>query len=514
METATAQAGARSTPALRLLDVHKSFGPTRAVADVSFEIAPGEIRALVGGNGSGKSTLVKALAGVVPADSGVLEIDGETHELGSFTPALARRHCMHFVHQQWTTFRDLTVADNLLIGRGFETGALGRIKSRVATEHADRVLERFGVEARAGQVLGELRPATQTMVEIARALQDQDESPRGVLVLDEPTAALPPQEVEVLLGAVRRYAELGQTILFISHRLDEVLAVADTITVMRDGRHVATVAREQVSHDELVELIVGRPVRRHVPDTPADRAQTTTLACSDIAGGALRGVDLELAPGEIVGVAGQIGSGRSSLLRLLFGVQPLAGGSVELDGQPHAPDGPADAMRAGVAYVPEDRAEQALFAELSVAENLTAATVERYWRGGRLRLRREGADAQRDVERFLVRTTSPRVPITALSGGNQQKVVLARWMRRSPRLLLLDEPTQGVDVGARTEIWSLIRAAAREGTAALVVLSDFDELVTSCHRVLVLRDGRLLAMLSGSQLTVDHLNGLLHAQAA
>jgi ribose transport system ATP-binding protein len=498
--------------ALRLQGVHKSFGATRAVADVSMEIVPGEIRALVGGNGCGKSTLVKILAGVHRADSGVLETDGSVHQLDQFTPALARRHCMHFVHQQSTTFKDLTVAENLMIGYGFETGPLGTIRGRAVRERSVRVLERFGIEVRPEQVLGELRPATQTMVEIARALQDQDDSRRGILVLDEPTAALPPQEVDVLLESVRHFASLGQTILFISHRLDEVLHIADTVTVMRDGRHVATEDRSEIDHDRLVELIVGRAVERHVPDVQGEEVADGVLACRGVAGGGLRGLDLDLAPGEIVGVAGNVGSGRSSLLRILFGDQPMTAGTIALEGKPFAPRSPRAAMDAGVAYVPEDRAEQALFADLSVAENLTAATVSTYSRRGFLRRRAERADARRDVERFLVRTASPDVPISALSGGNQQKVVLARWMRRSPRLLLLDEPTQGVDVGARSEIWSLVRGAAEGGAATIVVLSDFDELVTSCHRVLVLREGRLLAELRGSQLTVDHLNNVLHAE--
>jgi ribose transport system ATP-binding protein len=510
--TATIEAVDRSSPALRIEGVHKRFGATCAVSDVSLEIVPGEIRALVGGNGCGKSTLVKILAGVHRADAGVLETDGATHSLDQFTPALARKHCMHFVHQQSTTFKDLTVAENLMIGYGFETGRLGQIKRRAMLERAARVLERYEIDVDPARVLGELRPATQTMVEIARALQDQDERRRGILVLDEPTAALPPQEVELLLGAVRRYAALGQTILFISHRLDEVLRIADTITAMRDGRHVATVRRSEIDHDGLVELIVGRKVERHVTAPRSGAQADAVVECRGLAGGGLRGLDVDVGPGEIVGIAGQIGSGRSSLLRILFGDEPMSAGTVTLAGNPFAPRRPSDAMAAGVAYVPEDRPEQALLAELSVAENLTAATVGRYWRGGYLHRRGERAEARSDVERFLVRTATIDAPIAALSGGNQQKVVLARWMRRSPRLLLLDEPTQGVDIGARSEIWSLVRGAALAGAATIVVLSDFEELVASCHRVLALRNGRLLAELSGSQLTVDHLNNVLHTE--
>ncbi|MBS1871500.1 MAG: sugar ABC transporter ATP-binding protein [Actinobacteria bacterium] len=507
-----------SVPALRVREVRKDFPGTRALDGVSLDVLPGEVHALVGGNGCGKSTLMKILAGVQPADAGSAEIGGAVHDLRHFSAALARRCGLHFVHQQSSVFPDMTVAENLAIGRGYETGPLGAIRWARLRRRVAAVLERFEIAARPDDRVDRLRPATQTMVAIARALQDQEVAHEGVLALDEPTASLPPDEVATVLDALRRCAARGQAIVFISHRLDEVLGVADRITVLRDGRVVATVARDGLDHDGLVELIVGRRVEPLAAAAPAAVREAAdaapALEVAGLAGGAVRGADLTLHAGEVVGVAGLNGSGRSTLLRLLFGEQQAREGSVRAGGRALALARPRDAIDAGFAYVPEDRAVAGLFPELSVAENLSGGFAGDYARHGRLVHRLERADARAAMERFLIRAASPEVAISTLSGGNQQKVVLARWLRRRPHVLLLDEPSHGVDVGARAEIAGLIRAAAEEGTAVLAVSSDFEELVALCDRVLLMREGRIAGEVAGAQLTVERIDHLLHSEAA
>ena len=491
----------------------KAFGATQALDDVSFELERGSVHALLGGNGSGKSTLIKLIAGVLPADAGQLEIRGERHDLRSLTPARVRAAGLHFVHQQRTTFPQLTVTENLAIGRGFDTGAGGRIEWRRARRRAAAVLERFQIDARPDQELGELGPATQTMVAIARALQDQDGDADGVLLLDEPTASLPAPEASLLLGALRRYADAGQAIVYVTHRLEEVFAVADRATLLRDGRVVGTVEPRQLDHESLVELMMGRTVEQieHLRGRPEGR---TVLAARGLSAGPLEDLDLDLREGEIVGLGGLLGSGRSSLLKALFGVRPLKSGELWIDGELRRISSPPTAMAAGLAYVPEDRQQDATFPELSVGENLSLTVIPDYWHRGMLNRRREHRDALGLFDSFLITAESDRAPMRSLSGGNQQKVMLARWLRRQPRILLLDEPTQGVDVAARAEIYELVHSAVAAGAAALIASSDFEELARICDRVIVLRKGDAVAELRGDELSADRIARLANAQVA
>jgi ribose transport system ATP-binding protein len=465
----------------------------------------------LGGNGSGKSTLIKVIAGVEQADAGTIEIAGQRHDLRSMTPGRARGAGLHFVHQQRSTFPELSVLDNLAIGRGYDLGAFGRIERRRARRRAEVVLERFQIGARADQELGELGPATQTMVAIARALQDQEDASEGVLVLDEPTASLPAVEVDLLLEALRRYAAAGQAIIYVTHRLEEVFAVADAATLLRDGRLVDTVDPRELTHERLVELMMGRTVEQI--ERLRGRAEgPVVVRAKGIVAGPLSGVDIEAREGEIVGIGGLIGSGRSTLLKAMFGVEPLVAGELSIDGEQRQLRSPAEAMRAGIAYVPEDRHNDAAFAELTVRENLAVTVVSEYWRGGRLNRRAELRDAHALFDSFLITAGSVDAPLSSLSGGNQQKVVVARWLRRDPRLLLLDEPTQGVDVGARAEIYELIHRAVSGGAAALIASSDFEELAQICDRVVVLRRGAVVAELEQQDLGPESIAQLANTE--
>lgn len=498
---------------LRARGVSKAFGATQALDRADLELERGSIQALLGGNGSGKSTFIKLLAGVERADAGEITIGKRTHELSQMTPARAKVAGLHFVHQQQSTFPGLSITENLAIGHGFDVGRGGRINWRRARAHAAAILERFQIDVHPDQTLEDVGAATQTMIAIARALQDQDDAGAGVLLLDEPTASLPAPEVDLLLDSLREYAEAGQSIVYVTHRLEEVFSVADRATLLKDGKVVDTVEPKSIDHDQLVELMMGRSVAE-IERLRGKAEGPVILDIKGLRAGPLKGVDLELCAGEIVGVGGLIGSGRSTLLRSLFGVRPAQSGTVLIDGAVRKIRQPADAMAAGFAYVPEDRHKDAAFSELTVGENMTMSVVPDYYQRGVLRPRKERRDVYELFDRFLITAESDQAPLSSLSGGNQQKVVLARWLRRNPRVLLLDEPTQGVDVGARAEIYKLVHDAVAGGAAALIASSDFEELARVCDRVVILRKGAVIAELQDGELDPDFLARMANAEVA
>ena len=481
--------------ALTVRGLSKTYAGNLALDSLFLQVRPGEIHALLGGNGSGKSTAVKILAGVETADPGGEIVVGDVSAgVSEWTPARAHAAGLRFVHQQAAVFPDLSVAENLAIGAEFPKGVGGRIDWTSLHARTQELLERYQIRATPKTPLGLLRAADRARVAIVRALQDRDEADSGVLVLDEPTAALPDAEVEHLLESLRGYAAAGQTILYISHRLDEVLSVADRVTVLRDGRKVDTVDTKGLTEARLIELIVGRPLDRVFPAPAADVAGDTALAVRGLVGGPLRGVDLTLRRGEVLGIAGLLGSGRSELLRMIFGAYPIAAGTMTLDGAPYKPTFPDAAMKAGIAYVPEDRQAEALLQGCSVRQNVSAGSSADYFRRLLWRHKQERADTQRSISDFLIRLVSDQQPVETLSGGNQQKVVIARWLRRKPKVLLLDEPTQGVDVAARAEIYQLVRKATAQGTSVILVVSEPEELAHSSDRVAILRGGRITAI--------------------
>ena len=493
---------------MRIEGLSKSFGGTPALRDVSFAVPAGTIHALLGGNGSGKSTMIKILAGVYEGEpGGSVTIGAISLASDRITPDRARALGLRFVHQNTPMFPDLSVTENLCIGEGFQTRA-GRIRWRVEKQRARRLLERFEIDVRPETLMRRLRPAEQAMIAIARALQDQEAEAHGTLILDEPTAALPRAEVDQLMSALVRYAGRGQTIILVSHRLEEVLKYANGVTVLREGRVAGTVEQHQMSEGKLVELIAGRELSSLYPDVSAVRGGRPVLSVRDLRGGPLRGVHLELCRGEVLGVAGLLGSGRSELLKMLFGAYPRRGGTVELNGKPQRLRDVGDAIKAGLAYVPENRSAEASFPDMSAADNLGSVTLKRYWRGGWLDDRSAARDARSSMTEFLVHARSERQLMSTLSGGNQQKVILARWLRMEPQVLLLDEPTQGVDVNARAEIYKLVRGAVGKGCSVILVTSDFEELARACDRVIVLGRGRVTAEVTGADLIASRLTEL------
>lgn len=497
-------------PALGVRDLTKTFVGSRALDAVNFDVrGGGGVHALLGGNGSGKSTLIKILAGVYRGDpGGEIRVHGEQLKADHASPARSRELGLRFVHQDPGIFGALTVAENIALVNGWSSQG-GRIPWRAVRERTQRLLDRFDIVAAPEQKMETLAPADQTMVAIARALEDLD-SALSILVLDEPTASLPAHEVEVLLEAVRACAANGQTIIYVSHRIEEVMAIADSVTVLRDGKEEVTRSTEGLTEAQLVQHIIGRPIESVLLAPPAVSTEEAVLEVEDLATGPLEAVSLHVNRGEIVGVAGLIGSGRTELLRALFGVGPIGSGAIRIEGRERKMRSISAAMKYGIAYVPENRGLDAAFLDLSVKENISAANVRRFWRGFRFAHRAERRATQEDIDAFSIRAASLDAVFASLSGGNQQKAVLARWLRLRPKLLLLDEPTQGVDIGARADVYKTIDAAVNEGLAVLLVSSDFEELARVSDRVLVLRDGRITAELQSAGLDAGRVTGSVY----
>lgn len=489
--------------ALRVNTLSKTFGATRALSDVSFEVKRGQIHSLVGGNGSGKSTLIKVLAGVHRGEpGGSIDLLGTRIASDAVTPKVARERGLRFVHQNSAVFQSMSVAENIALSNAYPTRA-GKVLWAELRRRTQRVLERFEILADPDAEMSTLRQADQTMVAIARALQDDDDNSIAALVLDEPTASLPDHEVEILLRAARRFATQSHTILYVSHRLDEALQISDSVTVLRDGCHALTRPAAGMTEDDLIKQIVGRPVSRTHPAREPDSGKgqgAPALKVTGLSGGPLRNVNLTVHRGEIVGIAGLLGSGRTELLKMIFGAQARDSGEIRIAGVSACLRRIQDTIDMGVAYVPEDREREGVFQGLTVRENLSMSDVSRYWNGLWFNHHQERDDASDALRHFSIKAADDRDLVSSLSGGNQQKVVLARWLRRRPLILLLDEPTQGVDVGAREEVYSAVRREVALGMSAVVVSSDFEELVQLCNRVVVLRNGRIREEVAGADL--------------
>jgi len=494
---------------LAVRGVEKRYGPTRALRGVDLSLRAGEIHALLGSNGSGKSTLIRILTGVEPADAGTISFGGDEVGPGGLSAEGAKERGVHVVHQHRTTFQTMTVAENLFAGEDLPRYPTGTINWRAANKSAAEVLERFGIDARPRQLMGGLRPAVQRLVEIARALKSHEDARDGVLILDEPTEALAGGEVAALQESLRTYAGAGHAILYVSHRLKELTNFADRATILRDGSVVAEVGSAQIEPGKLADLISGREVSQASRRARNRGASPVRLHGERISGGVVDAVDLEIRTGEIVGLAGLEGSGRTTLLRLLFGLIPLAGGSISLDGE--VLDGAPRAPHEGVALVSEDRITEGAFGGMSVRENLSAARVGRFWGGFSLRTRQEKRWAAETIAGYGIKCGGPEARFATLSGGNQQKAIIARWLELNPRLILLDEPTYGVDAGARAEIHRLIHKAAEADASAVIVSSDSDELVALCDRVLVLDEGHIEGELSGDALDATAIERRVHS---
>ncbi|HZB19062.1 MAG TPA: sugar ABC transporter ATP-binding protein [Blastococcus sp.] len=499
------------TPALEVRGLSKTFTGQRALVGVDLELQPGEIRALVGQNGCGKSTMIKVLAGYHDPDPGAeVLVDGQPLALGT---AGAGDHAgLRFVHQDLGLVPTLDACDNLAMGHGYERNRMRLISWRREQRLARETLRDLGYDFDVRQPTSHLVISQRTAIALARALSPRSTPPR-VLVLDEPTANLPATEIERLFEVVRSVRDRGVAVLFVSHHLDEVFGLCDTVTVLRDGRHVITRPVEGLDEDALIALMIGRTLE----DFPAQaetvgEAGEPVLRVRDVHSGVLAGVDLDVRPGEIVGVAGITGSGREEIALALFGGVPRTG-TVTVAGREIEEHRPDRAVAAGLALVPAERHANAAFLESTLRENVSIVNPGAFLSRGLLSRRREVSEVTTWLQKLKVRPPHPERALATLSGGNQQKVMLARWMRQKPTVLVLDEPTQGVDVGAKADIHVLVEEAAAQGAAVVIVSTDHSELTRLAERVVVLRNGRVADVLRRPNIDPDRITAATIGQS-
>jgi rhamnose transport system ATP-binding protein len=497
--TATATAPGNETtdqPTLTLEHASKAFAGVHALRDVSLELYPGEAHALVGENGAGKSTLIKILGGIHQPDSGSLRIDGQ--ELFLSGPADAAKHGVAVIYQEPTLFPDLSVAENVFIGRQpLKSGR--RIDYRTMNREVEQIFKRLGVPIDPQKVARGLSIAEQQLVEIAKSLTRD----ARVLIMDEPTAALSPVEVQRLFRVVETLRSESAAVVFISHRLEEVFAICQRVTVLRDGQRIMSRELAGLTPDDLVRAMVGRDVERaaHTAHTPGEVVLSVDRITRE---GTFMDISLEVRSGEIVALAGLVGAGRSEVARAIFGIDPYDVGTITLSGRKLHKRRPTAAMEAGMGFVPEDRRQQGLVMEMSIARNIALASMKAL--GGRFGLFGPGSERRFGTDwaaRLQVKYGKVTNPVSSLSGGNQQKVVLAKWLARNPKLLIVDEPTRGIDIGTKAEVHRLLISLADQGVAVLVISSELPEVLTIADRILVMREGRLVAEMPRAEATEE-----------
>jgi ribose transport system ATP-binding protein len=492
---------------LEIRGVSKSFSGVHALQDVSFDVAPGEVHAIVGENGAGKSTLMNILSGVHTGYDGEVVLDGES--LALHGPRDAQRHGIAIIHQELNLIPELTVAENIFLGRE-PRQPTGMLDSARMDREAAALLARLALPVSTKRPVKSLRVGECQLVEVAKALSLD----ARLLILDEPTSALSENEIRHLFDVIAALHAEGVTVIYISHKFDEVFAIADRVTVLRDGRYVGTVEAAATDQRELIRMMVGRPLHELFPRTaPATDDEVLRVdglrvdASPETGARAIGPISLRLRRGEILGVAGLMGAGRTELLEALFGVHPRhrVHGAITVAGVARRIDSPRAAIGAGMAFVTEDRKTQSLIMRMAVGHNITLAALGRFLRFDVLRRRAEAAAVRQSIDQLRIKAKSPAVLVDTLSGGNQQKVALAKCLLTHPTVLLLDEPTRGIDVGAKAEIYELMSELAAGGAGIVMASSELPELLAMCDRILVLSDGQLSAELSGDEATQEQI---------
>lgn len=490
-------------PILALRDIEKRFPGVHALRGVSFDVRPGEVHALLGENGAGKSTLIKIISGVYQPDSGMMMLDGKPVQFSS--PNDAQRRGIATIYQELGLYPELTVAENIFMGHAprrrfgpFSIIDWPTMEERARAILADLNIHDMNVRSR----VGALNVGNRQRVEIAKALSLN----ARILIMDEPTAALTEADVEQLFEIVRLLRERGVGIVYISHRLQEVFELADRVTVLRDGSYVDTRPVSEVSEGDLINMMVGRTIDELFPKMPSQIGDVVLEVRDLWREPHTRGVSFHVRAGEIVGIAGLVGSGRSETAQIIFGTLPADRGEILIDGRPVKIRRPADAVRHGIAYVPEDRGQQGLVKAMTLRENSTMAVLSMVSRMGFLQPGKEKIMALEAIQQLGIRATGPEQIVNKLSGGNQQKVVVSKWMASRPRILIMDEPTRGVDVGAKSEIHRLMsQLAAETGLGILMISSELPEILGMSDRILVMREGRIVAEFDRAEATQERI---------
>jgi rhamnose transport system ATP-binding protein len=493
---AGAAAATEAPPVFRLDGVTKRFGGVVAVEDVAFDLRPGEVHALVGENGAGKSTLMKIVDGLYGPDEGMLEVGGKAASFSS--PRDAEASGIAMIPQELDLFPELTVAENLFVGRKRPRTGWGGLDWETMRREARKRLDDLGVGLDATSAVKRLSAAEQQIVAIARALVGEARA----VIMDEPTSSLTERETRQLFGIIEDLTAEGVGVVYISHKLEEIFEVSDRITVLRDGHHIKTAPATELDAEELVRLMVGRPLNELFTRSQSSPGETVLEVRDLTRDGEFEGVDLALRRGEILGLAGLVGAGRTELAQSIFGIRHPDSGGIFVDGEEARIHSPQTAMEWGIFYVPEERRSQGLILPFSIKNNITLSILDRISRLGFVS-RSERGIADRFMEELSIRGAEVSDPVNRLSGGNQQKVVVAKSLAREPNVLLLDEPTRGVDVGAKSEIYRLMDDLAKEGKAILLISSELEEVLSMADRVLVMREGRISGEFSRSEATQE-----------
>lgn len=483
---------------LSMTDISKSFAGVHALRGVQFDLYPGEVHALLGENGAGKSTLVKVITGVHQPDTGQIYLQGEPIRLAD--PRDAAHHGIAAIYQELSLFPDLDIAENIFAGRQ-PLGAGGWIRWRQMYKQAERLLESLGVHLDIHTRARSLSIAQQQMVEIARALSVN----ARILIMDEPTSALTLSEVADLFRIVRQLRDSGTAILFISHRLDELFELADRVTVLRDGQYVDTRPMSGVTREDLVRMMVGRTVTNLFPKKDVAAGDVVLRVENLTNQGRFKNVSFELRKGEILGMAGLVGAGRTDVGETIFGITPATSGTIQIDEHIVRIDSPHQAMERGLAYVPEDRQHNGLVLPMDITDNITLPILQKFVQRGWLDQSGAHRVAYESAARMEVKATTVWQKVRELSGGNQQKVVLAKWLATNPRILILDEPTRGIDVGTKAAVHSLMSDLAAQGMAILMISSELPEVLGMSDRILVMREGRVTGLFSRAEATQEKI---------
>ena len=498
------------SPVLEVRRGTKRFPGVLALDDVSFELKPGEVHALVGENGAGKSTLIKVLTGLYSPDGGEILYDGEEVRFGS--PGESQAAGISTIYQEVNLIPLLSVAQNVFLGRE-PRNRVGLMDVSRMNREAREILTRYGIEANVTAPLNTLSLGLQQMVAIARAVSIEAQ----VVIMDEPTSSLEAREVQTLFGVIRQLRQDGIGVIYVSHRMDELYEICDSVTVLRDGRMVHTGPLADLSRLQLVSLMLGRELdevreagatsfseeERETGREPILEAENLTRRT------VLHGISVDVKPGEILGFAGLLGAGRTETAKAIFGADPLDSGSVKVGGKKIKNGSPSSAIKAGVAFLPEDRKSEGIIPDLSVKENIVAAALPRLSRAGLVSEKAQDEVVERFMKDLGIKASGPDQPVRELSGGNQQKVLLARWLCMNPRVLILDEPTRGIDVGAKAEIQKLVDDLAHDGLGVIFISSELEEVVEGSDRAVALKDGAIVGMLSGGEVNENKLMALL-----
>lgn len=488
-----------NTPLLQMTGISKAFPGVQALQDVNFEMARGEIHALVGENGAGKSTLMKVLTGAYRPDAGQISWRGQPAAINS--PSDSQELGISMIHQELSLIPYLTVGQNIFLGREPRWRLPGFIDWNQLYAQTGELLDRLNLDVNPKTEAQGLSIAQQQMVEVAKALSLNAD----LIAMDEPTSSLTDKETEVLFDMMRALKAQGVAIIFISHRLEEVFEISDRVTVLRDGRHIATRSTAELDHNKIVELMVGRELGDIYAYSPTEQ-RSVVLETADLSDGdQLKSVSFQLHGGEILGLAGLIGAGRTALAETLFGIRPAAAGAIKLAGEAVKIRSPKQAIHHGLGFVPEDRKRQGLFLHMAVRENVLLSGMEMVTHFGFVNGGKANELVQAFVDKLDIRTPNLGQEVRNLSGGNQQKVVIARWLALQPRVLILDEPTRGVDVGAKAEIHALMRQLAAEGVGILMISSELPEVLGVSDRILVMHEGRVTGELTREEATQDKI---------